>query len=114
MGNASNAPLRSRLPLGLPSCPLLCRAPAEGHVKSNPSQGGQPAKKNVTRKSVPRRQPSEVDSGGHLASTGQRRRMETRPSVSASAADGAESVALCLECPRHLRAALPTKRSEEH
>src|ERR1017187_5637435 len=27
MGNASNAPLRSRLRLGLPSRPLLCRAP---------------------------------------------------------------------------------------
>src|ERR1017187_3763138 len=30
MGNASNAPLRSRLRLGLPSRPLLCRAPVSG------------------------------------------------------------------------------------
>src|ERR1035441_9896524 len=43
MGNASNAPLGSRLRLGLPSPPLLCRTPILRSARRfcrNPSPGG--------------------------------------------------------------------------
>src|ERR1035438_6711992 len=73
MGNASNAPSRSRLRLGLPSRPLLCRAPGElGRRKAvlpraDPAEEG----KEMTM-------PTNVDDIIRKLSPAQRKKVEAR------------------------------------